>query len=299
MGLSHGYSQVDSFEVQVIQLPPLRIKGQSAFAHTQGLEVSAGSFYVTARRDDVKPRQPLLICFHSSGTNLGAWNIEANGRDSSQRTSLDHPGGLQSDGKHLWVPIAESKPRSRSLIRAISIGSLNGESAPKAEVEFAFNDHIGALAVATERGLLLGANWDTEKVYIWDLQGKLRKTMAGAEVGNRGLGLSGPGGGVAVQDWKMIEGRMFASGLWKTRSPEPVTSKSRFLIFNNFLETGFQAHTVRLPLYKGVELGREAMAVSDGFVYFLPEDLGPTNRLFRVRLDDVRKRSEANPSRVR
>ena len=123
--------------------------------------------------------------------------------------------------------------------------------------------------------------------------------MAGAEVGNRGLGLSGPGGGVAVQDWKMIEGSMFASGLWKTPLPEEVSSKSRFLIYNNFLETGFQARTVRLPLYKGIELGREAMAVSDGFVYFLPEDLGPTNRLFRVRLDDVRKRSEANPSGVR
>jgi hypothetical protein len=290
-----GYSQGDSFEVQVIQLPPLRIKGESAFAHTQGLEVAAGIYFVTARRDDVKPRQPLLICYSSSGTNLGVWNIGVTG-DSGHTTSLDHPGGIQSDGKRLWVPIAESKPRSHSIIRAISIATLNGESAPKTEVEFAFNDHIGALAVASERRLLLGANWDTEKIYVWDFEGHLRRTLAGTEMRNRVLGLSELGGGVAVQDWKIIDDRLFASGLWKTRSLDPASSKSRFLIFKNFLETDFHARTVRLPLHKGVELGREAMAISDGFVYFLPEDLGSSNRLFRIRLDDLLKRTEAKPS---
>src|SRR5437879_6226960 len=32
------------------------------------------------------------------------------------------------------------------------------------------SDHIGAVAVSSERGLLFGANWDTEKVYVWDFK---------------------------------------------------------------------------------------------------------------------------------
>jgi hypothetical protein len=35
------------------------------------------------------------------------------------------------------------------------------------------------------------------------------------------------------------------------------------------------------------------MAVSDGAIYFLPEDLGASNRMFRVALSDLIKQDTA------
>src|SRR6187431_1404432 len=67
--VGHGYCQ-DSLEAHVVKLPAFRVKGEQAAAHVQGIEVVGQNFFVTARRDDVKPRQPLLLRFDSAGTNL-------------------------------------------------------------------------------------------------------------------------------------------------------------------------------------------------------------------------------------
>jgi hypothetical protein len=156
----------------------------------------------------------------------------------------------------------------------------------KAEFEFRVNDHIGAVAVFVDKGLVLGANWDTESVYVWDMLGRLQQTLDGAELQNRGLGVvGGPKGrkGLAVQDWKMVDDRLFASGLM----PAPAnasSSQSQLLCFVEFLERGFHQQSVVLPKQHETELAREGMAVSDGWVHFLPEDLGASNRIFRASL---------------
>jgi hypothetical protein len=116
----------------------------------------------------------------------------------------------------------------------------------------------------------------------------------GDELEARGLGVvAGPEGraGVAVQDWKVVGDRLYASGLF--RSPQLATASpaSRLCWFEHFLEPDFQRRTVTLPRRDGVELGREAMAVSGGSVYFVPEDLGVSNRLFRVTLTEVTAKS--------
>ena len=58
-----GYPQTDNLEVKQVKLPSLRIDGEQALAHTQGLEIVGNKYYVTARRDDVRPRRPILVCF--------------------------------------------------------------------------------------------------------------------------------------------------------------------------------------------------------------------------------------------
>ena len=160
-----------NFHVEVVKLPPLRIGKQQIRAHTQGLELVRGNIYVTARREDVNPRQALLLRTSLSAANWEVWNITPVDADGAML--LDHPGGMQSDGKRLWIPIAESKPKSRTMIRAFSMESIVPGVPLKAEFEFPFNDHIGALAVSmqdesthpgTNQNLLLGANWDTETV---------------------------------------------------------------------------------------------------------------------------------------
>ncbi len=277
--------------VEEIQLPPLRIQGQAARAHTQGLELVAGKCYVTARRDDVRPKRALLLRSEPAAVDWDVWDITPVDADGGV-TALDHPGGMQSDGTHLWIPLAESKRNGRSLIRAFQVTNLVAGRPIKSDFEFPVNDHIGAVAVAADRQLIFGANWDTERVYVWDCKGRLQRTLAGDELKARGLGvITGAGGraGLAVQDWKVVGDRLYASGLFRAPGSVTMATENRLNWFMGFLEPGFQSRTVTLPRPKGIMLAREGMAVSVGKVYFLPEDLGAANRLFRVSVGELMK----------
>jgi hypothetical protein len=277
------------FQVEVLKLPPVRIGGQEIRAHTQGLELSGQNFYVTARQEDIKPRKALLLRATLSDTNWDVWDLTSAG-DVRPAMELDHPGGMQSDGKRLWIPIAQSKPKSRAVVRVFSLERIVPGTPLKPEFEFSFDDHIGALAVSTNQNSLFGANWDTETVYVWGLDNVLKGKLTGPELWVRGLGIGGGDGsrkGIAVQDWKLTNHRLFASGL--SQSDRENSSRSRLVILENCLASDFKKREISLPRQKGVELGREAMAVSDTHIYFLPEDLGVTNRLFRIPITDLLK----------
>src|SRR6266436_3117167 len=202
----------DGLAIDEIPLPPLRIDSQPARAHTQGLEVTGSSYYVTARREDIRPKRAMLLRTGKTETHWDVWDITPRDSGSAPMT-LDHPGGMQSDGQRLWIPIAESKPKSRSIIRVVPLAAMVAGQPLDPEFEFPVDDHIGAVAVAVDHNLVLGANWDTESVYVWDLHGHLKRTLTGSELGLRGLGaVAGPTPrfGIAVQDWKLIGDRLFA-----------------------------------------------------------------------------------------
>ena len=270
--------------LQAIPLPPLRIDGQPARAHTQGLVVSGGAYYVTARRDDTTPRQALLLRTSSSQTNWDVWPITPS-EGGKPMTSLDHPGGMDSDGTNLWIPIAESKPKSRSVVCAFAEADIIPQKSLRPVFSFPVNDHIGAVAVNAKDGTILGASWDTKTVYVWGRTGSLKRTLSGLELGGRGLGphsiSNSPG--VAVQDWKFVENQLFASGLLIGPLPATIRNRSRLVMINDFLDKKFRVSTVSLPLQDGVEVGREGMAIWNASAFFLPEDLGQSNRLFRLR----------------
>jgi len=287
LAILHGsQSGAAPLAVEELELPALRINGQQASAHTQGLEIVAGQYYVTARRDDVRPKRALLLRTAVGQTNWDAWDITPLD-NSGVPTALDHPGGMQSDGKRLWVPVAESKRRGRSVIRVFSLAGLKAGKRLVPDFEFAVDDHIGAVAISPDRKEILGANWDTEDVYVWDLRGRLQRTLTGLELQKRMLGTaagSNSRSGVAVQDWKIVGDRLYASGLFKTPASVPAPPESRLLIFDRFLKSDCESRLIVLPQQRGIELAQEAMAISDGIIHFLPEDLGASNRLFRLSL---------------
>ena len=108
--------------MDVVSLPPLRIEGQPAKAHIQGLELAGGKCYMTARRDDVRPRRALLLRTDAA-TGWDVWDITPVDTQGPL-TSLDHPGGMQSDGTQLWIPVAESRRNSRAIIYAFPLADL-------------------------------------------------------------------------------------------------------------------------------------------------------------------------------
>ncbi len=281
--LDQAQAQADDRLVDPIALPPLLLDGQPARAHTQGLELVDHQFYVTARREDVPPKRALLLRTAPSRTDWDFWDItplDAQG----QPTRLDHPGGLQSDGTRLWIPLAESRPQGHTLIRAYPIAQLRAGQPIQPQLEIRVADHIGALAVSPQEDLLLGANWDTLEVLAWNLGGRSLRTFSRAEAALRGLGqASHPAAqpGLAVQDWKLVGGRLVAAGLMKGAN---APAQSWLTVFDAFGTPEVRARSIRLPRARGSELGREGMAVDAAWIYFLPEDLGATNRMFRSPL---------------
>jgi hypothetical protein len=278
-------------EFETIGLPPLQIDGQTARAHTQGLEVIGEQYYVTARLESVVPKRAILLRTEAHRTRWDIWDITPNSV-ADVKAHLDHPGGMQSDGKRLWIPVAESVPHGQSVIRVFAFEHLVSGQAAVSDFDFRIADHIGAIAVELRQKLVFGANWDTETVYVWNFEGHLQRTMNGLELKSRSLGsVRGPGGraGVAVQDWKCVGDRFFASGLFRDPESPTAGARSRLLIFERFLDPAFDCRTINLPTGEHTELAQEAMAISAGFVHFIPEDLGASNRLFRTSLDGLLK----------
>jgi len=74
-----------------------------------------------------------------------------------------HPGGIDYDGHALWVPVAEYRPHSRSIIYRVDPETM------EATVVFQVNDHVGAVVYDAAHERLHGMNWDARQFYTWDL----------------------------------------------------------------------------------------------------------------------------------
>ncbi len=291
--VSTGRAQSDAGAVQVNALPALRIDGVPARVHTQGIEWVGSTLWVTARREDVTPKQPLLLCTTLGAARWDAWNLALSDVGAGGHL-LDHPGGMQSDGVHLWIPLAESRRNGRSVVRLIRLDSLISGQPIRAARQFEVADHIGAIAVAPERNRVFGASWDTETVWVWELSGKLIRKVSASGLARWGLGFvggDGPRAGLTVQDWKWVGNELMASGLWKSGGPrveggdESTKARSRLVGYRGVLTFDLKQEPqwILLPEVAGIELAHEGMAISKGRVWFLPEDLGRTNRMFSVR----------------
>lgn len=81
--------------------------------------------------------------------------------------AIYHPGGIDYDGASIWVPVAEYRPGSTSIIYKVNPKSWEAEEA------FRVNDHIGGIVYNRDSDTLIGMNWDSELFYEWTREGKL------------------------------------------------------------------------------------------------------------------------------
>ena len=272
---------------ETIRMPPLHIEGHPAHAHTQGLEIHMGNYLVTARRDDITPRRALLLRTNPSASGWDVWDITPNNEDG-EPTPMDHPGGMQSDGNHLWIPLAESRRGGHSLIRAFPLAEMTTGGMLQWDKEIGVRDHIGAVAVDGERRRIYGASWDTEIVYVWSYDGELIRRMQPSDLDRRALGISSDRpNGVAVQDWKFVGNRILASGLRSSDPGGESESRSTLLSIHGFESEHPNVISLSIPTFEGVEMAREGMTTGDGWIYLIPEDLGTSNRLFRFKLRNL------------
>ena len=120
--------------------------------------------------------------------------------------SIYHPGGIDYDGKSIWVPAAEYRPNSAAIIYRVDPASM------KATEVFRYRDHIGGLVHNVRDKTLHGVSWGSRRFYTWTLDADGRATNASTPPEK--LRVANPSGYIDYQDCKYLGGQeALCSGL--------------------------------------------------------------------------------------
>ena len=127
--------------------------------HTQGMAIVGSRIFLSS----------VQVIDRRAGKGVGhLFEFDKEGR--LKRTirlgegAVYHPGGIDYDGEFIWVPVAEYRPASRSIVYTV-----NAETMEYTRV-FEFDDHLGAIVHNTNRHTLVAANWDSRNFYTWALE---------------------------------------------------------------------------------------------------------------------------------
>lgn len=211
-----------------------------------------------------------LFQFDLSGTLIGATKLGEG--------AIYHPGGLDYDGRHIWVAVAEYRPNSQSIVYRID------PQAMAASEVFRFADHLGALVHDTETHALHGVSWGSRVFYRWPLSGDGR--VANAAQPER---VANPSHYIDYQDCKFAgQRRMACTGVTEFRvtpGSEPFRLGGIDLVS---LRDHRPIHQVPLLLWtRGLDLAHNPVwleATTSGLRgYFVPEDDNSTLYVYETK----------------
>lgn len=76
-----------------------------------------------------------------------------------------HPGGIDFDGESIWVPIAEYRAASQSIVYTIDPDTL------EARERFRVDDHIGWCLRDPDLDRVFGGSWGSRRLHTWTTDG--------------------------------------------------------------------------------------------------------------------------------
>jgi len=185
--------------------------------------------------------------------------------------SIYHPGGIDYDGKHIWVPVAEYRPNSRSIVYRVDPATM------KAEEVFRYGDHVGGIVHNTDDNALHGVSWGSRRFYRWtlDAQGK----VTNADVSSEALRKPNRANYIDYQDCKYLGRReMLCSGLngYQMKKDGPRFALGGFEIVDLASNVAIQQVPVELWTESGLPMTQNPFwveATATGLrAYFMPED---------------------------
>ncbi|PCI48433.1 MAG: hypothetical protein COB49_06095 [Alphaproteobacteria bacterium] len=144
--------------------------------HTQGLVKIGDIFYVSAveiiEKTETYARTDNLWDFsltRTAGKGRGwLFKFDGEGRMLGKveltRGDAFHPGGMDFDGRYIWVPVAEYRPNSASNIYRVDPVTM------EAELSFRVKDHIGNILHNTARDTFHGSSWGARRMYEWHVR---------------------------------------------------------------------------------------------------------------------------------
>jgi len=150
--------------------------------HPQGMVKIGDTFFVSSVEIKVPARRltnPVDGYDRDTGDGVGhLFKIDMTGKLIADVTlgqaTMYHPGGLDYDGQSIWVPVAEYRPNSRSIVYRVDPKTM------KPTEMFRFADHIGAIVHNTDDHTLHGVSWGSRRFYRWTLGSDGRVTNADA-----------------------------------------------------------------------------------------------------------------------
>lgn len=197
----------------------------NATGHPQGMvRVKDGTFwistvYVTTPTSAGSPTPDEKALGMDRGTGAGVGyvvNFDATGKEIKRvkigEGTIYHPGGIDYDGTYIWVPAAEYRPNSYSIIYRVDPEAPPAAAAVKVmEVP----DHIGGILHDLKNKTLIGNTWGSRRFYTWPLNddGTVSKTSwSRAELA--GIKVLNPSSYVDYQDNMYVgNGKMIAAGV--------------------------------------------------------------------------------------
>ncbi|MEO3744621.1 DUF6454 family protein [Plantactinospora sp. B5E13] len=81
-----------------------------------------------------------------------------------------HPGGIDFDGRNVWVPVAQYRPNSSTIVYRVDADSL------QVHKQFEVTDHFGGVVLDKTTGHLVGNTWGSRRFAEWDLRGRQLRT---------------------------------------------------------------------------------------------------------------------------
>ena len=194
--------------------PAAEIRVNFRTHHPQGMVKIGDAFYVSSV-EIIKPttRYPELRDGYDRDAGEGAghlFKIDAKGNLLADlklgEGAIYHPGGIDYDGRHIWVPVAEYRPNSRAIVYRVDPQAMSATEV------FRFSDHVGGIVHNTDDRTLHGVSWGSRRLYKWTLGRDGKVTNAG--VAPEKLRVPNRSHYIDYQDCHYIGGRrMLCSGL--------------------------------------------------------------------------------------
>jgi len=203
--------------------------------HPQGITASAdgATWFVTSVLR--KEQKGLLVSFRAAdGAQLQRVEVQDGPRY--------HPGGLGRLADTLWLPVAEYRRASTSVVQGRDAKTLAVTSS------FQVADHIGAVA-ATPTGLI-GCNWDARRFYDWTFDGRQSQAVD-------------HDGAARYQDLQWTSDGLLAGGLLGDQG---------VIDLLEWPSLDLKERIVVEKTDRGTVLTAEGMAVSRGELLLMPED---------------------------
>jgi uncharacterized protein DUF6454 len=257
--------------------------------HPQGMVKIDDTFYVTSVEIKVPTTRfpkPVDGYDRDPGQGIGhLFKIDRTGKLLADlplgEGTIYHPGGVDYDGTNIWVPVAEYRPDSRSIVYRVDPARMQA-----AEV-FRFADHIGAIVRNTDDNTLHGVSWGSRRFYRWtlDKQGK----VTNADIPPDKLRVLNISHYVDYQDCKYAGARrMLCSGVTELRQrPDAPPFRLGGLELID-LSGGRPLHQVPVLLWTadGVDMTHNPVWIeptSTGLRgYFMPEDNTSTIYIYEI-----------------
>ena len=195
--------------------------------------------------------------------------------------AIYHPGGLDYDGESIWVPVAEYRPDSRSIVYRVNPDTM------KATEILRVADHIGAIVHNTGDRTLHGVSWGSRRFYRWTLDRGGRVTNASTPLER--LRTLNPSHYVDYQDCKYVGGRrMLCTGVTEVRQKPGAPPFRLGGIDLVDLSDGRPVHQVPVLLWtaSGLDMTHNPAWIEPSATglraYFMPEDNTSTLYVFEV-----------------